>query len=162
MSLRLGFLFFFLAATTTSNQTIAANATKDYRAPGPVAISTAKRHGYRFTQTVRFSADSEKCFHQGSHWSVKPGGTCILKGFVSSKSRCKSLRSGWKVKDVQFRGLPYVWQLRPENKPQPEFQIKVRNTSSVMKPLTLDYITLSGPEGPFKDFENAFSHCSET
>lgn len=145
----------------TSMQVQAAQASKDYRVPGPVLISAAKRHGYLFGQTIRFSADSSKCTFQGMNWTVKSGGTCVLHGLASENYRCVHLRRGWTVKNIRFKGLPYVWKVRPEGKTEPKFSVQVKNSASVSKAFVIDYVTLTGPSGPFKDFEKAFSHCSE-
>ncbi len=139
---------------------------KNYKVPGAVAVSTAKRHGYRFysvkrtKNSRRISSYDKSCEFQGMHWTTKSKKECIITGFSNSRSKCRSLRNGWRLKEIRLKGN-YVWTSRPANTQTPKFRATVTNNSSKAQVLLVDYLILEGPMGPSNSWEDAFSHCSD-
>jgi len=139
--------------------------TKEYKVPGSVAISTAKRHGYRFSawdgkrNNKLQEILGDGCDFKGMHWTIDSKKKCYVNGFNASR-KCMKLRKGWKLKDIRLKGS-YVWKTRPSNTERPTFQVESNNQSSAAKIVSIDYITLIGPKGKFNKFEEAFSHCSD-
>ncbi len=149
--------------------------TKEYVVPGSIAIGIAKQHGYRFPSRAgktkafwrlgkrRIFRKTGTCKFVGMHWEVRAKRICPIMGFVAprSKSKCKVLRKGWKIKEIKLQGK-YVWSERPVNTNQPLFTATSKNDSSAIKIVTIKTVTLIGPEGPFNKFEEAFNHCSQS
>ncbi len=149
--------------------------TKEYVVPGSVAIGIAKQHGYRFpsrTQKTRVFWRNGKrrvyrrkgtCKFMGMHWQVNAKESCPIVGFKAprNKSKCETLRKGWKIKEIKLQGS-YVWSERPVNTNKPIFTATSKNASSKTKTVTIKTVTLIGPEGPFNKFEEAFNHCSQS
>ncbi len=140
--------------------------TKEYRVPGPSAISYAKRHGYTFPEGKRRVEIKkrrfrlERCKFMGMHWQVDPNTKCYIWGFSTSKEKCKNLRKGWKMKQMQISGN-FVWTNRPANNTNPDFQIFAENNGATAKAISIRRITLIGPEGPANKWQEAFDHCSD-
>ena len=142
--------------------------TKEYKVPGAAAVGYAKKHGYKFpdgTKRIRIGnriKSVKACKFMGMHWQVDSKKTCGIWGFSSprGKSKCKKLRSGWKIKDMTINGN-FVWSIRPVNTTSPTFRIWSENNSTKSKAVSVRYVTLIGPEGPANKWQEAFNHCSD-
>lgn len=164
------FLSSELYASTKKGQKV-YQQTKEYKVPGPVVISAAKRHGYYFTYSSQSKRRNKNklapkaCNFVGHHWQIASNKSCTLYGFSepwkrSNRRKCTSLREGWKIKKIELEGS-YVWKSRPSNTTRPKFVVKSENKSSSMKNVSIKSVTLVGPKGKFNKFEEAFSHCSD-
>lgn len=134
-----------------------------YKIPGTIAISVAKKHGYIFK--VSMSSVPKGCKFRGSHWEIPVGVYCNILGFQSNIKRCAKLRSGWKLKEITFKGGLNGSAARwPRETPYPDFELGPSNAApnaAKRKAIQIDQLTLEGPEGNFNKFEEAFSHCSD-
>jgi len=136
---------------------------KTYKVPGSTIISTAKRYGYYFGVGVQ---DAPKgCEFRGAHWTIPAKTSCEIIGFKSNINKCRFLRKGWTIEDIQFSNLNYDDQATnsyylPTGK-DPLIQLWPRNRASKAKPVNIKHVILKGPTGAFKKFEEAFSHCSD-
>jgi hypothetical protein len=137
---------------------------KEYRVPGPVAVSTAKKHGYEFFVRYAPLLMTPGCVAYGHSFQVLPHRTCVIDGFIPKnrqKTQCIVLRHGWKVKEIIINNFD-SWDLRPENTNDPWFSVRKQNNQAQTNAVvTIETVVLEGPDGPFKSFENAFSHCSD-
>jgi hypothetical protein len=141
---------------------------KQYKVPGPAAISVAKQHGYLFKQSrgdeALFKYRYRECMFMGTHWQVSSQRSCKIYGFAVPKgktAKCSKLRRGWKIKDVRLKG-DFVWRRRPVNTSKPLFSAISDNGTSSMKPISIDWILLEGPDGPNNKWQEAFNHCSDS
>lgn len=134
---------------------ITSRKVKVFNIAGPLAITKAKRHGYRFK-------GDEECQFNGSAWIVQPrttGTYCKMDGFISpsGKRRCSKLRKGWEIKDMKFNRA-YKWMIKYK-KFEPGIRMTIDNQTQGPLMLMLKTLTLVGPaEGSFED---AFSHCDD-
>jgi hypothetical protein len=157
---------FLITGTLVSNACLA----KQYKVPGPAAISVAKSHGYLFKNgrggmdEKLFKYRYRECKFMGMHWQVSPKRSCKIHGFAapgSRKAKCSKLRKGWEIKDVRLKGA-HVWKRRPVNTSRPLFFAIADNGASSMKPVSIDWVMLEGPDGPNNKWQEAFSHCSDS
>ncbi|MES9972573.1 MAG: hypothetical protein ABW092_21265 [Candidatus Thiodiazotropha sp.] len=157
-------LTFLITGTLLSTACLA----KQYKVPGPAAISVAKQHGYIFKQSRGdenlFKYRYRECMFMGIHWQVSPKRSCKIYGFAVPKgktAKCSNLRRGWKIQDVRLKG-DFVWRRRPVNTSKPLFSAISDNGTPRMKPISIDWIMLEGPDGPNNKWQEAFSHCSDS
>ena len=140
---------------------IGTRRVKIYKVPGATVIAAAKRHGYHFG--VDMKDISRGCRFTGIHWSIPAKSHCGIIGFESKKNKCKSLRKGWIVRKMELTNFDpknqhtNSYYLPGGNNPLIKLWPKNRNNKT--KAINIDYVILEGPSGPFKNFENAFSHC---
>jgi len=116
------------------------------------------RNGYQFL--APFQSALSPCEFIGLYWAAPPKSSCAVFGFYSNKSKCKSLREGWKIKSIELSG-PFSWATRPINTAKPFFDIRIVNEGTVQKNVRLRQIDLIGPVGPANHWQEAFSHCSK-
>ena len=134
-------------------------ATKTYTVPGSVIVSHAKRHGYEFD--APFQTMFSNCEFMGMHWTAPPKQKCTVVGLHSTKSKCKNLRRGWKIKTMRMSG-PASWRTRPVNTTEPFFDLNINNTGTKVKAVQIRDMTLIGPSGPANHWQEAFTHCSQS
>jgi len=144
----------------------AAPKTKEYKVPGSAVIGYSKQHGYEFYgfQLPKKTKPSA-CQFMGSHWQIGKNESCRLEAFLNwGPAKCNQLRKGWKIKNVEIKG-DFRWDRsfgRPVNTTKTRIIFKSSNNSRKMYPVSIKFITLVGPEGPFKKWQEAFNHCTDS